>query len=141
MGRRTKGDRTDRIDLGRALEARRQRERRADFTRGAKAAAGVAAGYNATSSHPYRIDDCILLKLNVTCGSPRPNKAKQPHAINSWFQGFATGLAEMHRRLAGGADSTGVREAARNAGLTLARARIAGVSGYDLRELKKAGVK
>lgn len=138
MGRRSTRGRTDRIDLGRALAERRDRQRRADFARGVKAAADVAAQYNRTSSHPYRLDDCILTKLNVTCGTPRPNRVKQPRSDDTWFRGFAVGLAEMHRRLAGG---TGVCEAARNAGLTLARARIAGVSSYDLRELKKAGVK
>jgi hypothetical protein len=59
---------------------------------------------------------------------------------DAWTAGFATALAEMHRRLLGGADSTGVCEVARNAGITIAIARKAGVSDYDLRELAKAGV-
>lgn len=122
--------------------ARRDKRLRGEgFTAGAKAAAGVAAGYNATSSHPYRIDDCILIKMNVKCGTPRLNRAKQPRTDDTWLCGFATGLAEMHRRLIGGADSTGVCEVARNAGLTIARAKAAGVSSFDLRELKKAGVR
>lgn len=123
------------------MAQRRKEQSRKDFVRGAEAAAGAAAQYNATSSHPYRIDDCILIKLNVKCGVPRPNKAKQQRPDDAWITGFATGLAEMHRRLGGGADSTGVREAARGAGLTINRARLAGLSAYDLRELKKAGVK
>lgn len=62
---------------------------------------------------------------------------------DTWIQGYAAGLATMNRRIIGGtgADAAGVCEAARAAGLTLNRARLAGVSNYDLRELKRAGVK
>ena len=59
----------------------------------------------------------------------------------NWIAGFCVGLAEMHRRLIGGSDSAGVRECARNAGITLAAAKKAGVAPFDLKELKKAGVK
>lgn len=131
------------IKIERVLAARTERQRRSDFARGAKAAADVAATYNATSSHPYRIDDCVLIKLNVKCGTPRPNRAKQARPDDVWFRGYAAGLATMNRRIIGGtgADATGVCEAARAAGLTIARAKAAGVSSYDLRELKRAGVK
>lgn len=44
-----------------------------DWIRGARAAADVAASYNADSAHPYRLDDCILAKLNIG-GPPRPNE-------------------------------------------------------------------
>lgn len=57
-----------------------------------------------------------------------------------WIAGFAVALAEMHRRLIGGNDSTGVCEVARNAGITIKIARESGVDPYDLKELKKAGV-
>lgn len=59
---------------------------------------------------------------------------------DAWSRGFATALAESHRLLLRGNDSTGVRKIARDAGLTLASARTAGVSDFDLRELKKAGI-
>lgn len=44
-----------------------------DFIRGATAAADVASSYNADSAHPYRLDDCILAKLNIRKEPPRPN--------------------------------------------------------------------
>jgi hypothetical protein len=60
---------------------------------------------------------------------------------DAWTCGFATALSEMHRRLFGGNDSTGIRECARNAGVTLAKAKRAGLSNFDLKELRKAGVR
>lgn len=60
---------------------------------------------------------------------------------DAWLSGFAVALAEMHRRLCGGNDSTGVCEVARAAGLTIEAARTAGVSIFDLKELKKAGIR
>jgi len=59
---------------------------------------------------------------------------------SEWIAGFAVGLAEMHRLLIGGNNSSGVVEVARNAGLTLKLAERAGVSDFDLKELRKAGV-
>jgi hypothetical protein len=58
-----------------------------------------------------------------------------------WIAGFAVGLAEMHRLLIGGCNSSGVVVTARNAGLTLKLAKQAGVSDFDLKELRKAGVR
>ena len=59
----------------------------------------------------------------------------------SWIAGFATALAEIHRQLLNGNNSSGVCDSARNAGITIATARAAGVSNYDLRELRKAGMR
>jgi hypothetical protein len=58
-----------------------------------------------------------------------------------WTQGFCVALAESHRKLFGGNDSSGVCEVMRDAGITLRDAKAAGVSAYDLKELRKAGVK
>lgn len=111
-----------------------------DFKRGAEAAADVAAQYPTT--HPYRLDDCILSKLNLTNRKPRRNKHRLRDPEDAWFNGFATALSEMHHQLlAGGANSPGTRDVASAAGLTLARAKASGVSSFDLRELKRAGVK
>ena len=57
-----------------------------------------------------------------------------------WYNGFAIALAEMHRRLIGGNDSTGICAVAKAAGLTRRIAKWAGVAPYDLRELERAGV-
>jgi hypothetical protein len=105
------------------------------------AAADVAATYDSTSTHPYRLGDCILAKLNVGRQKPRRNRQVQRHERDAWLSGFAIALAEMHRRLCGGNDSTGVCEVARVAGLTIEVARAAGVSAFDVRELRKAGVR
>lgn len=58
-----------------------------------------------------------------------------------WICGFGLALAEMHRRLLGGNDSTGVCEVVRNAGLTLAKFKRAGLDDFDLKELRQAGVR
>jgi hypothetical protein len=114
---------------------------RDDYVRGVEAAAGVIEQYNSSTTHPYRLDDCVLCKLNVTKrAKPRRNTTKLASPKDTWVQGFATALAEMHRRLLGGNDSDGVRAVACEAGITLAIAKKAGVSSYDWRELRRAGV-
>ena len=58
----------------------------------------------------------------------------------AWIRGFSTALAEMHRLLLHGNNSSGVCRIAREAGVSLNRARKAGVVEYDIAELAKAGV-
>lgn len=45
----------------------------ASFRYGILIAAEVASDYDRYSSHPYLVSDCILGKLNVLKGKPRPN--------------------------------------------------------------------
>ncbi len=111
------------------------------FRRGVAAAASVAADYDASSTHPYRLGDCILAKLNLREQKPRRNARKLQDPEGAWLAGFAVALAEMHRLLLHGNNSSGVCAVARDAGLTLAVARAAGVSTFDLKELRKAGVR
>jgi hypothetical protein len=61
----------------------------------------------------------------------------------AWIRGFCTALAEMHRlrmMLSGGYSSSGVCDVAKAASVSLRKAREAGVAGWDLAELAKAGV-
>ena len=126
-------------DLGRPCKMKKKPEAASsEFRRGIYAAAELAGSYNASSTHPYRLDDCILAKLNVRRAKPRRNAQTQRSERESWMSGYAVALAEMHRRLA---DSTGVCEVALAAGLTLKAARAAGVSAFDLKDLKRAGVR
>lgn len=112
--------------------------KRSEFQQGVMAAADVAKAYDSTSTHPYRLGDCILAKLNVGRKKPRRNRQVQRNERDAWLSGFAVALAETHRLLN---NSTGVCEVARAAGLTLKSARAAGVSAFDLKELKKAGIR
>ena len=129
-------------DLVKPCQAgKKQHVKHSEFQRGVRAAADIARSYDSTSTHPYRLDDCILAKLNVGRRKPRKNPHVQRSERDAWLSGFAVALAEMHRRLLNGNDSTGVCEVARVAGLTLTSARAAGVSAFDLKELKKAGVR
>lgn len=122
-------------------ERKGQQNKYSEFQRGVLAAADVARSYDSTSTHPYRLADCIVAKLNVTSRKPRRNRQVQRNERDAWLSGFAVALAEMHRRLVHGNDSTGVCEVARVAGLTLASARAAGVAVFDLKELKRAGLR
>lgn len=138
------------VDLEREMNRRRPTKKklkekkplmkRSDFHRGALAAASVADTYDSTSTHPYRLGDCILAKLNIRKQKPRINRRCTRNERDSWLSGFAVALAEIHRQLLHGNNSTGVCATARAAGLTLKSARAAGVSAYDLKELKKAGI-
>lgn len=114
--------------------------KRTDFQQGAIAAANLAATYDSSSTHPYRLSDCILAKLNIRKRTPRRNRVAQQNEYDAWLSGFAVALAEIHRQLLHGNNSSGVCAVARNAGLTLKAARAAGVSSFDLKELKKAGI-
>lgn len=116
--------------------------RKGEFQRGAIAAASVADTYNSTTTHVYRLGDCVLAKLNIGKRKPRANRACLTDDINdAWVLGFAAALAELHRGLLHGNDSAGVCKVARGAGVTIKIASAAGVSAYDLVELKKAGVR
>jgi len=112
-----------------------------DFKKGVLAAAAVASAYDACSTHRYRLEDCIAGKLNVGRAKPRRNDRHLPSPADSWLCGCAVALAEMHRLLIGGNNSSGVVGVARAAGLTIARAKAAGVDAYDWKELRRAGVK
>ena len=114
--------------------------KRSEFQRGAIAAASVAETYDSTSTHPYRLSDCILGKLNIRKQKPRVNQQAPRNERDAWLSGFAVALAELHRQLLHGNNSSGTCAAAKNAGLTIASARAAGVSDFDLQELKKAGI-
>jgi hypothetical protein len=69
------------------------------------------------------------------------DKSRAEIERDAWLSGYAVALAEIHRQLLHGNNSTGICAAARAAGLTIATARSAGVSAFDLKELKKAGVR
>lgn len=113
-----------------------------DFKKGACAAASVASDYDSTTTHPFKLGDCVLAKLNIgTRPVPRINKRKIQHPEDAWICGLVTGIAEMHRRLlGGGSDSAGVIEVARNCGVTIALAKRAGASAFDWKQLRRAGV-
>lgn len=108
-----------------------------DFILGIQMAADIAAQYNASTTHPYRLEDCILFKLNVRKQKPRLNKERLESPDDAWTRGFVIALAESHRHIP---DDVVTCEAAANAGITLTVAKKAGVDPYDWRELKKAGV-
>lgn len=109
-----------------------------EFRRGARAAADVADAYNASTSHSHRLGDCVLAKLNLTKRKPRRNRQAQAHEEEAWVHGFAVALAEV---LDLGAPESAVCAAARAAGLTIASARSCGVDAFDLKRLKRAGVR
>jgi hypothetical protein len=109
-----------------------------DYARGARAAAELAAAHPTT--HPNRLDDCILAKMNLRTRI-RKNRKRLQTPEHAFLTGVALALAEIHRLLIGGNDSSGVCEVANNIGLTLRSAKEAGVAPYDIRELKRAGVK
>jgi len=46
------------------------------FSHGIRYAAEIADTYNGTTTHPYRLGDCILFKLNQTKKKPRKNKKR-----------------------------------------------------------------
>jgi len=114
--------------------------RRGEFARGARHAADIAEGYDASSTHSHRLGDCILAKMNLRDEPPRINKQRLDRPDDAWRRGFATALAGMYRQLAGGSDAAGVRRVAAAAGVCLDDLRDAGAAALDIRALKSAGV-
>lgn len=114
--------------------------RRGEFARGARHAADIAEGYDASSAHEYRLGDCILAKMNLRDDSPRRNKRRLELPRDAWTRGMATALVGMLRLLVGGGDASGVRRVAADAALYLDDLHDAGVSPADIRDLRRAGV-
>ena len=109
-----------------------------DFVRGVKTAAALAGEYNGSTTHAYRLDDCILGKLNIDKRKmPRKNKKKLQDPNDAWTCGFVVALAESNRHIP---NHVVCCEAASNANITIAVAKKAGVDPYDWRELRRAGV-
>jgi hypothetical protein len=111
-----------------------------EFSRGARAAADVAAQYDASSTHDYRLGDCILGKLNLSARAPRRNRRRLEHPYDAWRRGFASGVLAMHAGLLHGSDRAGVQRSCREAGLYLEDLKRIGVHPTDLRKLREAGV-
>ena len=59
----------------------------------------------------------------------------------AWIRGFATALAGMHRLLLHGSNSSGIRDVARDAGVSLDMIRQVRLPEYDFNELARAGIK
>ena len=109
-----------------------------EFKRGAEAAASIISDYNGSTIHKFRLDDCVLGKLNLhPRKNLRVNKKALQHPDEAWMHGMSVALAEVHR-ITG--SSSAVCEVARDAGLTLAFAKSVS-DPYDWKELKKAGLK
>jgi len=110
-----------------------------DWIKGVEAAASLASEYDSSSTHEYRLEDCILCKLNVTnLKKPRRNRDRLQHPNFAFTAGMVLALAEVHRMY--GCSST-IVSVAKDAGITLAIARASGVDAYDWRELRRAGVR
>ena len=122
------------------METKKKHEKADEYRRGATAAAEIADGYNASTTHDYRLGDCVLAKINLRRGRPRRNTKRIEDPASAWIRGFAAALVLMHARLLHGADAEGVRAAARSAALSLADFRRAGVIASDLRVLRRARV-
>lgn len=101
------------------------------FKQGVKAAAAVASAYNSVSAHQFRLDDCILMKLNV---SRRRNPRKNRHAEDKWLCGFGLAMAELSRTLG---RPSAIKTIMREAGVTIPMLKRAGLDEYDLNELQQ----
>jgi DNA-binding CsgD family transcriptional regulator len=93
-----------------------------------------AARKSGTSSRTKAAVDFALQQGTV---SARRKDAEGDTEKQNWINGFAVALAQVHRH---GGGSTIIYETARTAGLTLAVARDAGVSAFDIEELNRAKV-
>lgn len=71
---------------GRSSSGRRRNKRRRgihpEFRKGVTFAASVADDYNGSTTHPYRLGDCIMAKLNLRRQRPRKNERALPRRTN-----------------------------------------------------------
>ena len=109
-----------------------------DFKKGVLAAAAIASDYDGSTTHKFRLGDCIAMKLNVVDRiKPRRNKSCLQNPKDAWVCGFVTALAEMHRKYQ---NSSSVVDTADDAGVTVTVARKSKANPYDIKELRSAGV-
>jgi hypothetical protein len=101
------------------------------FVAGARSAAEMASQYNASTSHPYRLDDCILSKLNIRRAKPRKNKTCRR---DEWICGYAAALAVFVRMFHFSSSALSVM---RGDNFTIEKFAKAGVEPFDLKELRK----
>ncbi len=114
------------------LLVRLEDKERGAWVRGAEAAAGVAAEYDAHSDLPTLASDRIRCKLNLPGAPKAPRKNK--HAQAAFLRGFALALAEINRLF----DQPGhVYDVMRAAGVTVKEMRGVGVEEFDLDEVAK----
>lgn len=57
-------------------DTKEARDLRRAYEAGAAAAADHADQYNGSTTHEYRLGDCILGKMNIRNGRPRKNKER-----------------------------------------------------------------
>jgi hypothetical protein len=109
-----------------------------DYIAGVQEAASIADNYNSSTTHLFRLGDCILGKLNLRKGKPRRNQKAIKTSKQSFAAGMALALAEINRKFD---RPSMVLEVAKEAKLSLKELRAAGVDAYDLKELRKAGLR
>lgn len=114
--------------------------RRDEFSRGARAAAEIADGYNQVTAHDHRLGDCVLARLNLRADPPRRNRHRIDPPRDAWLRGFAEALDLVCRYLSPGAAAPGVRAAAAARGVTLGHLRDAGVPPSRVASLRRSGV-
>ncbi len=122
------------------LRKRLLSERSVDVSRGVKAAADLLEQYDSSSTHTHKLGDCVLHKFNLRKAKPRKNQKRVPNTDHAWTCGFATALAEVYRLLLNGHEPKGICAIAAAAGVDLATLRRAGVSEFDVRALRRAGL-
>ena len=111
---------------------------RREFVLGALVAATHASSYDASTTHRYRLGDCVLAKMNLRQAAPRRNQRRLDDPRDCWILGFAAALSEVVQFA--GADPASIRRIAREAGLTLGELRRAGVLPGIISPLRRAGV-
>ena len=116
--------------------------KKSDFRRGVEAAAHYIDDFNSLTTHPYRLGDSVLCKLNATSRKePRRNQKRLLDPRNEFIKGMALVLAEVGIAIRLGRASDAVLEVARAAGLTLSELESAGADPSQVREMKRAGLK
>lgn len=118
---------------------------RAHFERGVRTAAQLASEYDGASANPYRIEDCILGKLNVKGARIKARKNTRSQVVartalaeaedRALTRGFGLALSEMQQRFD---QSSLVAEVCQAFGkATMKDFKEAGLEAYDLKHLRK----
>jgi hypothetical protein len=71
---KTRFERTNELFERMRQDTKEGRELRRAYETGAEMAAAVADQYNGSTTHEYRLGDCILGKMNIRKGKPRKNE-------------------------------------------------------------------
>lgn len=114
-----------------------------EYERGARVAASLAGEYDGCSTHAYRLEDCVLGKMNLLHDRKRPRRNPKRSRVTRLSPGFKVGFAQALATLVvvPGIHPSWFRILCAREKITLALLRTMGMPAGIISALRGVGVK